>query len=83
MEVNIIYYPGAGGLKKRVFKRNDRVRRLSAVCPRSSVPFDIVSYYIKCVTTSWTQSSSISASIIDPKSIGVEGWGQDAMRRKI
>ena len=24
------------------------------VCPRSSDPFPIVSYYIKCVTTSWT-----------------------------
>jgi len=27
------------------------------VCPRSSDPFDIVSYYIKWVTTSWTYRS--------------------------
>ena len=26
------------------------------VCPRSSDPFYIVTYYIKWVTTSWTQS---------------------------
>ena len=24
------------------------------VCPRSSYPFDVVTYYIKWVTTSWT-----------------------------
>ena len=28
----------------------------ATVCPRSSAPFYIVSYYIKCVTTSWTYS---------------------------
>ena len=27
------------------------------VCPRRSDPFYIVSYYIKCVTTSWTYST--------------------------
>ena len=29
----------------------------TTVCPRSSDPFHIVSYYIKCLTTSWTYSS--------------------------
>ena len=28
----------------------------STVCPGSSDPFDIVSYYIKWVTTPWTHS---------------------------
>ena len=28
------------------------------VCPRSSDPFYIVSYYVKCVTTSWSYSIS-------------------------
>ena len=28
-----------------------------AVCPRSSDPFYTVTYYIKCVTTSWTYST--------------------------
>ena len=28
------------------------------VCQRNSAPFYIVSYYIKCVTTSWTNSYS-------------------------
>ena len=32
------------------------VGRLSAIYPRSSDPFYIVSYYIKWVTTSWTHS---------------------------
>ena len=31
---------------------------VSTVCPRSSDPFYIVSYYIKWVTTSWTYSMS-------------------------
>ena len=26
------------------------------ICPGSTDPFDLVSYYIKCVTTSWTHS---------------------------
>jgi len=30
---------------------------LSTICPRSSDPFYIVSYYIKWVTTSWTHST--------------------------
>ena len=29
------------------------------VCPRSSDPFYIVTYYIKLVTTSWTHSTSL------------------------
>ena len=29
---------------------------LNTVCPKSSDPFHIVSYYIKWVTTSWTHS---------------------------
>ena len=32
------------------------MQRLFTVCPRSSDPFYIVSYYIKWVTTSWTHS---------------------------
>ena len=32
--------------------------KANAVCPRSNGPFHIVSYYIKCVTTSWTRSSN-------------------------
>ena len=32
----------------------------NTVCPRSSDPFYIVSYYIKWVTTSWTYSISMS-----------------------
>ena len=29
------------------------------VCPKSSVPFYIVTYYIKWVTTSWTYNKGI------------------------
>ena len=29
------------------------------VCPRSSYPFYVVSYYIKWVTTSWTDSMTV------------------------
>ena len=32
-------------------------KTLFTVCPRSSDPFYIVSYYIKWVTTSWTDGS--------------------------
>ena len=35
-------------------------QRYSTVCPRSSDPFYIVSYYIKWVTTSWTNSTILS-----------------------
>ena len=31
---------------------------IQTVCPRSSDPFYIVSYYMKWVTTSWTYSSA-------------------------
>ena len=34
------------------------------VCPRSSDPFYIVSYYINWVTTSWTHSTSIEWYLI-------------------
>ena len=44
------------------------------VCPRSSDPFCIVTYYIIWVTTSWTYSTNISPSlavnIIIPKGKG-------------
>ena len=33
-----------------------RIFKCRSVCPRSSDPFYIVVYYIKCVTTSWTYS---------------------------
>ena len=39
-------YPNQGGIQG--------CRINCTVCPRSSDPFYIVSYYIKCVTTSWT-----------------------------
>ena len=32
---------------------------ICTVCPRSTYPFHIASYYIKWVTTSWTYSSCI------------------------
>ena len=32
------------------------MKKYYTVCPRSSDPFYIVSYYIKWVTTSWTHS---------------------------
>ena len=36
-----------------------RDARVVTVCPRSSDPFYIVSYYMKGVTTSWTYSKDI------------------------
>ena len=36
------------------------------VCPRSSDPLYIVSYYIKWVTTSWTHSINFFRTIIVP-----------------
>ena len=33
--------------------------RLSTMCPRSSDPFYVVTYYMKLVTTSWTYCKSI------------------------
>ena len=33
-----------------------QIQLLCTVCPRSSDPFTIVSYYMKWVTTSWTYS---------------------------
>ena len=35
------------------------------ICPRSSDPFYIVSYYIKWVTTSWTYSMSHYKTFIE------------------
>ena len=32
------------------------MNNFDTVCPRSSDPFQIVTYYIKWVTTSWTDS---------------------------
>ena len=40
------------------------VGRLSAIYPRSSDPFYIVSYYIKWVTTSWTHSTQELVGVI-------------------
>ena len=33
------------------------------ICPRSSDPFYIVSYYIKWVTTSWTHSMNVKTRV--------------------
>ena len=47
-----------GKIKKR--ERQEENRNLSwlyTICPGSSYPFYIVSYYIKWVTPSWTHSS--------------------------
>ena len=37
-------------------------RKKYTICPRSSDPFYLVTYYIKWVTTSWTYSIKNSAS---------------------
>ena len=37
--------------------------KVYTVCPRSSDPFYIVTYYIKWVTTSWTDSNIIIHNI--------------------
>ena len=39
----------------------------STVCPRSSDPIYIVSYYIKWVTTSWTHSTKIPLPLPSPQ----------------
>ena len=52
-------------------------------CPRSSDPFQTVSYYINWVTTSWTHSSVFSSAfqyIQYTKCLGMY-WGQKACRR--
>ena len=35
------------------------------VCPRSSDPLYVVTYYIKWVTTSWTDSTSVKGLFTD------------------
>ena len=40
---------------------------IHTVCPTSSDPFYIVSYYIRWVTTSWTYSTSTCMSNLDDK----------------
>ena len=39
----------------------------TTVCPRSSDPFYVVTYYIKLVTTSWTHSICKQDKILDPE----------------
>ena len=34
----------------------DNITQTSTICPRSNYPFNIVTYYIKWVTSSWTYS---------------------------
>ena len=40
-----------------MFLNNIKITLNNTVCPESSDPFYIVIYYIKLVTTSWTQSN--------------------------
>ena len=40
------------------------ISSILTMCPRSSDPFYIVTYYIKLVTTSWTDSTK---GLVDPK----------------
>ena len=52
-----------GRLKK---KSDDPIRKIvNTICPRSSYPFYIVSYYIKWVTTSWTHSTGSATNFTD------------------
>ena len=39
---------------------NEQTHKLFTVCPGSSDPFYILTYYIKWVTTSWTHSIPFS-----------------------
>ena len=48
--------------KKRTEDRHNNI--VHTVCPRSSAPFYIVTYYIKWGTTSWTYSTSINVICI-------------------
>ena len=36
----------------------NRTKYMSTVCPKSCNPFYIVNYYIKWITTSWTDSKT-------------------------
>ena len=55
-------------MKKNVFKfsidslydfKTFKLPKLCILCPRSSDPFCIVTYYIKLVTTFWTYSRNL------------------------
>ena len=50
------------GLAKKEFLISNRLNNLHTVCPGSSGPLYIVSYYIKWVTTSWTYSTKYCES---------------------
>ena len=49
-------FPGDPGPDPDPVRCNFSLPDLDTVCPRSSDPFYVVSYYIKLVTTSWTYS---------------------------
>ena len=50
-----VHYLKASLLSKyNTYRKNYKTH---TICPGSSNPFYIVTYYIKCVTTSWTYSS--------------------------
>ena len=42
----------------RESKKYGKLWKIATVCPKSSNPFHIVNYYIKWVTTSWTDGKS-------------------------
>ena len=47
-----------GDVKKKIITIYDiHTYTPDTVCPRSSDPFDVVTYYMKWVTTSWTYSN--------------------------
>ena len=48
------------------------------ICPRSSYQFNIVTYYIKLVTTSWTHSMSLFLKISTPPIQMSEDTDRDA-----
>ena len=56
-------------------KQKKKAQESFTVCPESSDPFYIVSYYIKWVTTSWTHSTSGCSSLPLPQTGSGGGVG--------
>ena len=68
-DIQFLYLEGAGlgsalvpPPARRVLRGGAYIRHLYTVCPGSSDPFYMVSYYIKWVTTSWTHSNILTAA---------------------
>mgnify|MGYP007023201260 CR=1 FL=1 len=61
--------PGSFSLRSSVEEFHNKWNRvwrtMGTVCPRSSYPFYLVSYYMKWVTTSWTFSSLYSFYVVN------------------